>query len=92
MGSFGGRLDSVKTLPREAIVEIASVSETAPGSSEVVVMEVSAGFEPGPGIWLDRKGYVSGPGGRFGAVRKRYARRFLWSLQEESREFGLGDN
>ena len=52
----------MKILPREAIVEIASVSETASGSSEVVVMEVSAGFEPGPGIWLESKGYVSGPG------------------------------
>ena len=50
MGSFGGRLDCVKTLPREAIVEMASVSGTASGSSEVVVMEVSAAFEPGPGI------------------------------------------
>ena len=50
MGSFGGRLDSVKTLPREAIVEIASVSEIASESSEVAVMEVSATFEPGPGI------------------------------------------
>ena len=28
---------------------------------------------------------------RFGEVRKRYARRSLWGLQEESREFGLGD-
>ena len=27
-----------------------------------------------------------------GEVRKRYARRFLWSLQEESGEFGLGDH
>ena len=43
----------MKSLPREATVEIAWVSGTASGSSEVVVMEVSADFEPGPGIWLD---------------------------------------
>ena len=50
MGSFGGRLDSVKILLREAIVEIACVRGTASGSSEAAVMEVSAAFEPGPGI------------------------------------------
>jgi len=61
----------VKTLPREAIVEIASVSETASGSSEAVVMEVSAAFEPGPGIWLDRKRLCIRTGvAMFGAVRR----------------------
>jgi len=50
VGSFGGRLDSVKIFPREAIVEIACVSETASGSSGAGVIEVSAVFEPGPGI------------------------------------------
>ena len=50
MGSFGGRLDSVKTLPREVMVEMASVSGTVSGSSEAAVMEVSAAFESGPGI------------------------------------------
>ena len=50
MGSLGGSLDSVKILPREAIVEIAWVNGTASGSPEVVVMEVSAAFESGPGI------------------------------------------
>lgn len=50
MGSFGGRADSVKILPREAMIEMACVSETASGSSEVGVMEVSVVFEPGPGI------------------------------------------
>ena len=47
MGSFGGREDSVKILPREAM---ACVSGTASGSSEAGVMEVSAAFESGPGI------------------------------------------
>ena len=55
MGSFGGRLDSVKSLPREATVEIAWVSGMASGISEAAAMEVSAAFEPGPGIWLDGK-------------------------------------
>jgi hypothetical protein len=50
VGSFGGRLDSVKTLPREAMVEMACVSGTASGRSEVAVMEVSAVLDPGPGI------------------------------------------
>ena len=50
MGSFGGRLDSLKIFPREAITEMACVSGTASGSSEAGVTEVSAGFEPGPGI------------------------------------------
>ena len=50
MGSFGGSLDSVKTLPLEAMVEIAWVNGTASGSPVAVVMEVSAAFEPGPGI------------------------------------------
>ena len=50
MGSFGGSLDSVKTLPREAIVEMACVSGIASGSSEMAVVEVSAFLEPGPGI------------------------------------------
>ena len=52
MGSLGGRADSVKILPREVIVEIACVNGTTSGSWEVGVMEVSAAFEPGPGIWL----------------------------------------
>lgn len=43
----------MKSLPREATVEIAWVSGTASGGSEVAVIEVSAAFEPGPGIWLD---------------------------------------
>lgn len=50
VGSFGGRLDSVKIFPRETMVEIACVNETASGNSAAVAMEVSAGFEPGPGI------------------------------------------
>ena len=50
MGSFGGREDSVKILPRETMVEMACVSGTASGSSEAGVIEVSAAFEPGPGI------------------------------------------
>ena len=50
MGSFGGRFDSVKIFPREAMVEMACVNETASGSSGAGVMEVSAAFEPGPGI------------------------------------------
>ena len=48
MGSFGGREDSVKILPWEAMVEMACVSGTGSESSEV--MDVSAAFEPGPGI------------------------------------------
>ena len=50
MGSFGGRLESVKILPRDTTVEIACVNGTASGSSEAVVIEVSAVFELGPGI------------------------------------------
>jgi len=90
VGSFGGRLDSEKSLPREAIVEMAWVSGTASGGSEVAVMEVFAVFEPGPGIWLDRNGLYQG-GCEVRRVRKRYTRRFLRSLQEESGQFGLGD-
>ena len=50
VGSFGGRLDWVKIFPRETMVEIACVSGTASDNSVAVAMEVSAGFEPGPGI------------------------------------------
>ena len=50
MGSFGGGLDSVKILPREAMVEIAWVNGTASGSSDAAAMEVSAALEPGPVI------------------------------------------
>ena len=46
----------MKILPRDAMVEMASVSGTASGSGEAGVMEVSAPFEPGPGIWLHRNG------------------------------------
>ena len=50
MGRFGGRLDSVKVFPREAIVEIACVGGIPSVSSVAVVMEVSTAFESGPGI------------------------------------------
>ena len=49
-GSFGGRLGSVRTFPREGIVEIISVSGTASESLKAAVMEISAAFEPDPGI------------------------------------------
>lgn len=81
----------MKNLPREAMVEIAWVSGTASGSSEAVVMEVSAAFEPGPGIWLEGNG-LRQDGYEAWRVRKRYARRVFRSLQEESGEFGLGDD
>ena len=73
----------MKSLPREAMVEMAWVSGIASGSSEAAVMEVSAAFEPGPGIWLYGNGLYQDECEVLG-VRKKYARRFLWSLQEES--------
>jgi len=82
----------VKILPREVMVEMAWVNGTASGSSEAAVMEVSAAFEPGPGIWLYRKGCISGQVWGLEGPRKEYVRRFLWSLQEESGEFRLGDH
>ena len=48
-GGVGGRLDSVRTLPREALVETTSVSGTASGSLKTAVVEISAA---GPGIDL----------------------------------------
>ena len=87
MGSFGGSLESVKNLPREAKVEIACVNGTA---SEAAAIEVSAPFEPGPGFTLG--GEVPYQYGCLGFGRG--ARRFRWDLEEESksREFALGDH
>ena len=90
-------MDSLKILPREAIVEMACVRGTASGSSEAVTREVSAAFDPGPGIWLDRNVYIrTGVGfeefGRgthagFSGVCKRKAESSGWVTTESLGNF-----